>query len=122
MSTGASALLAAGLAIRREATGDDRYDDVLARLGASSWRRPSRPAPCSRLRPGAGAPVPGDYSKYYTGEAYWALARWHRAVPARAWVRRADRIGTYLATERDEAEDHWPPIPDHWAAYGSPRA
>jgi small neutral amino acid transporter SnatA (MarC family) len=27
-------------------------------------------------------------------------------------------VGAYLATERDEVEDHWPPIPDHWAAYG----
>ena len=23
-----------------------------------------------------------------------------------------------MATRRDDVEDHWPPIPDHWAAYG----
>ena len=67
---------------------------------------------------GTGEPVPGEYSKYYTGEAYWALARLDRAFPGEGWGRVADRIGTYLATRRDEAEDHWPPIPDHWAAYG----
>ena len=60
----------------------------------------------------------GEYSKYYTGEAYWALARLHRAFPGEGWGEAADRIGAYLATSRDEVEDHWPPIPDHWAAYG----
>ena len=33
ISTGASALLVAALTIRRDATGERRYDDVLARLG-----------------------------------------------------------------------------------------
>jgi small neutral amino acid transporter SnatA (MarC family) len=64
------------------------------------------------------APVPGQYSKYYTGEAYWALARLHRTFPDEGWGEAADRIGAYLATSRDKAEDHWPPIDDHWAAYG----
>ena len=39
--------------------------------------------------------------------------------PDQGWGEAADRIGAYLATRRDEAEDHWPPIPDHWAAYGA---
>ena len=62
--------------------------------------------------------MPGEYSKYYTGEAYWALALLHRLFPDEGWGEAADRIGAYLATSRDEVEDHWPPIPDHWAAYG----
>src|SRR5215204_4028210 len=33
IATGATALLAAGLTVRREATKDNRYDDVLGRLG-----------------------------------------------------------------------------------------
>ncbi len=60
----------------------------------------------------------GGYSKYYTGEAYWALARLHRLFPDEGFGEVADRIGNYLATERDDVEDYWPPIPDHWAAYG----
>ena len=48
--------------------------------------------------PARGAPVPGEYSKYYTGEAYWALARLHRAFPGEGWGEAADRIGAYLAT------------------------
>ena len=64
------------------------------------------------------APVAGEYSKYYTGEAYWALARLHLAFPDQGWGETADRIGAYLAGSRDEREGYWPPIPDHWAAYG----
>jgi small neutral amino acid transporter SnatA (MarC family) len=120
VATGASALLAAGLEIRREATGDERYDDVLTRLGRFlvAQTEPSG-AVLASYDTGTGAAVPGEYSKYYTGEAYWALARLDRAFPGERWGRVADRIGTYLATRRDDAEDHWPPIPDHWAAYGT---
>jgi small neutral amino acid transporter SnatA (MarC family) len=72
----------------------------------------------ARYDVGTGRPVPGDFSKYYTGETYWALARMHRLFPDGPWGEAADRIGAYLATRRDDVEDHWPPVPDHWAAYG----
>jgi small neutral amino acid transporter SnatA (MarC family) len=119
VATGATALLVAGLAIRREATGDGRFDDVLRRLGRFlvAQTEPSG-AVLASYDSARGAPVPGEYSKYYTGEAYWALARLHRGMPGEGWGEAADRIGGYLATARDEVEDHWPPIPDHWAAYG----
>jgi len=119
VDTGASALLAAGLTIRRQATRDTRYDRVMRRLGRFllAQTEPSGAVLASydtvRRRP-----VPGEYSKYFTGEAYWALARLHRAFPAEGWGDAADRIGAYLAGSRDEVEGHWPPIPDHWAAYG----
>jgi small neutral amino acid transporter SnatA (MarC family) len=120
VNTGASSLLAAGLTIRREATGDTRYDELLRRLGRFLLAQiePSG-AVLANYDLTSGAPEPGVYSKYYTGEAYWALARLHRAFPAEGWGEAADRVGAYLATSRDEAEDHWPPIPDHWAAYGA---
>jgi small neutral amino acid transporter SnatA (MarC family) len=119
VTTGATALLVAGLVIRRDATGDARYDDVLRRLGRFllAQTEPTG-AVLASYDTARGAPVPGEYSKYYTGEAYWALARLHRAFPGEGWGEAADRIGAYLATSRDEVEDHWPPIPDHWAAYG----
>ena len=119
VTTGATALLVAGLTIRREATGDTRYDDVLRRLGrfVLAQAEPSG-AVLASYDPVTEAPVAGEYSKYYTGEAYWALARLHRAFPGERWGDAADTIGAYLATSRDEVEDHWPPIPDHWAAYG----
>lgn len=119
VTTGATALLAAGLVIRRDATGDTRYDDVLGRLGrfVLAQTEPSG-AVLASYDSAREAPVAGEYSKYYTGEAYWALARLHLAFAGDGWGRAAARIGAYLATSRDDAEDHWPPIPDHWAAYG----
>ena len=119
VNTGATALLIAGLTIRREATGDRRYDEVLHRLGrfVLAQTEPSG-AVLASYDLTRRAPVAGEYSKYYTGESYWALARLHRTLPGEAWGAAADRIGAYLATSRDEAEGHWPPIPDHWAAYG----
>jgi small neutral amino acid transporter SnatA (MarC family) len=119
VTTGATALLAAGLVIRREATGDARHDDTLHQLGRFllAQTEPSG-AVLASYDPVRGAPVAGEYSKYYTGEAYWALTRLHRSFPGEGWGAAADRIGAYLSTSRDEVEGHWPPIPDHWAAYG----
>ena len=118
-ATGSTALLAAGLAIRRDATGDPRYDGVLRRLGRFlvAQTEPSG-AVLAEYDAARDAPVQGGYSKYYTGEAYWALALLHLTFPGEGWDEAADRIGAYLAASRDEVEDHWPPIPDHWAAYG----
>jgi small neutral amino acid transporter SnatA (MarC family) len=119
IATGTTALLVAGLVIRRDATGDTRYDEVLGRLGRFllAQTEPSG-AVLAEYDSVSGKPVAGEYSKYFTGEAYWALARLHRAFPGESWGEAADRIGAYLATSRDDVEDYWPPIPDHWAAYG----
>jgi small neutral amino acid transporter SnatA (MarC family) len=119
VSTGASALFAAGLALRREATGDARYDGLMRRLGRFivAQTEPTG-AVLAYYDTDAEGPVIGEYSKYYTGEAYWALALLHQEFPEEGWDEAADRIGAYLATSRDEVEDHWPAIPDHWAAYG----
>jgi small neutral amino acid transporter SnatA (MarC family) len=118
-ATGATALLVAGLGVRREATGDTRYDGVMRRLGRfiRAQVQPSG-AVLASYDAARGAPVPGEYSKYYTGEAYWALARLHRAFPDEGWGEVADRVGAYLATARDETEGYWPALADHWAGYG----
>jgi len=119
VSSGATALLVAGLAERRVDTGDGRHDELLRQLGRFlvAQTEPSG-AVLAFYDAGAGRPVPGVYSKYYTGETYWALARLHRLFPGEPWGDTATRIGAYLATRRDVDEDLWPPIPDHWAAYG----
>jgi small neutral amino acid transporter SnatA (MarC family) len=118
-ATGATALLVAGLVERRDATGDDRHDDLMTRLGRflAAQVEPSG-AVLANYDDRSGAPEPNVYSAYFTGEAYWALARLHRLAPGDGWGDLADRIGAYLATRRDDAEDRWPPVPDHWAAYG----
>jgi small neutral amino acid transporter SnatA (MarC family) len=117
--TGGTALLVAGLDIRREATGDRRYDALLRRLGRFlvAQTEPSG-AVLASYDPIRDRPVPGEYSKYYTGEAYWALARLHLTFPGEGWGEAADRIGAYLATKRDDVEGNRWPIEDHWAAYG----
>lgn len=118
-SVGANALLIAGLAERRLLTGDDRYDDLLDGLGAmlAAQTEPGG-AVLARFDFRTGAPVPGEYSIYYTGEAYWALARLHNYDPSAGWDTLADQVGHYVATDRDQAEDIWPPLADHWAGYG----
>jgi small neutral amino acid transporter SnatA (MarC family) len=119
VATGATALFLAGLTLRREVTGERRYDDVMRRLGRFLVNQiEPTGAVAADYDPVREAPVPNDHSIYYTGEAYWALTRLHRLFPAEGWGEAADRIGAYLATSRDDAEDHWPPVQDHWAAYG----
>ena len=116
---GATALLTSGLVERRLATGDERHDALLRRLGNFlAGQVEASGAVLAYFDTDEGRPTPGLYSKYYTGEAYWALARLHRLFPDGGFGEAADRVGRYLATRRDDVEDLFPPIPDHWAAYG----
>ena len=118
-TTGTTALLVAGLDYRRAATGDTRYDDVMRKLGRFlvGQVEPSG-AVLAFYDTGADRPLPNEYSKYYTGETYWALARLAKTFPDEDFGSVAARVGTYLATARDDKEGYWPPIADHWAEYG----
>jgi small neutral amino acid transporter SnatA (MarC family) len=118
-SAGATALLTAGLVERRLDTGDTSHDALLRQLGGFLAAQTERSGAVLAVYDLIDdAPVAGFYSKYYTGETYWALARLHRVFPSGEWGSVADRIGAYLAVDRDRVEDIWPPVPDHWAAYG----
>ncbi len=116
---GGAALLAAGLAERRLLTGDTTDDELLRGLGrfmvSQTLADGAVVAQYDAVNMAAEA---ASRSKYYTGEAYWALARLHLLFPDDGFGAIADRIGNYLASQRDDVEDHWPPIPDHWVAYG----
>ncbi len=116
---GATALMAAALAARRDATGDDRYDDELRALGRfMRGQIQSGGRTLSSYDLAAGAPTPGETSRYATGEAGWALARLHTLFPGEGWDAPARVIADYLATDRDEAEGlDFRPWPDQWAAY-----
>jgi hypothetical protein len=116
---GASALMAAALEARRDATGDRRYDDELRGLGRFMV---GLVGPTGRMLAtydlAAGAPRSGETSRYATGEAGWAIARLHTAFPDEGWDQPALAVADYLATERDAAEDlDFQPWPDQWAAY-----
>lgn len=117
--TGGSALLTAGLAVRKAATGDDRYDAELTDLGTflASMVEPSG-AVLANWDPTTDAAVPGRYSTFYTGEALWALSMLATIDPDGGWDEPAQRIAHYAATERADAEDLFPSLSDHWAAYG----
>ncbi len=63
-----------------------------------------------------GRPQP-TRSRFYTGEAAWALQRLARVLPDRGFEEPADRTLRYLVQDRDRMERWFPPIADHWAAY-----
>jgi hypothetical protein len=116
---GASALMAAALAQRRDATGDDRYDDDLRALGrflVGQMTAGGQMLNSFDLR--TAQSIPGQTSRYSTGEAAWALAQLHNLFPDEGWDVPARRVLDYLATARDEAEGlDFPPWADQWAAY-----
>jgi hypothetical protein len=117
--TGATGLLTAALVLRRERTHDDRYDDVMQRFGAfmtaMTTDRGQVYGYYDRTRE---TPVAESWSRYFTGEIFWALAMLHRVFPDAGYDEPATRIAHYIATERRQAEGYQPDLPDHWAAYG----
>ncbi len=117
--SGATALLTAALVLRRERTGDERYDDVLHDLGAFLTAMVNeRGQVYGQYDRAAGAVVPDSWSKYFTGEVFWALTLLHRAFPDGGYGDPAERVAHYIATERRDVENLQPDLPDHWAAYG----
>ena len=118
-SSGASALLLAGLAERRADTGDPRHDDDMRALATFLVAMTDEDgAVHASWDPATGTPVPDQWSPFYTGETFWALALAERELPDEGYGEVAARIGSYIATDRDDAEGYWPDVPDHWAAYG----
>jgi hypothetical protein len=117
---GAAALMAVGLAERRLVTGDEQYDELMRGLGRFML---------TVQRDDGGFNVIWDLqkdlpdttqtSRYYPGEALWALALLQQAFPGEGWDIAARRALRYLVTERDAREDvSYPPLADQWLAYG----
>jgi hypothetical protein len=116
--TGAVALWLAGLAMRHQATNDTRYDDLMRSLGRFLVGQISpRGAVAAYWDASSQSPDASTSSPFYTGETSWALALLHEVFPNEGWDRSVRQILHYLSTERDDAEDAFPPIPDHWAAH-----
>lgn len=115
---GATALAVAALAERRLATGERTHDELLRGLGRflSGLQRADGGWPLG-WDLAADRPQPGT-SRYYPGEATWALARLAAAFPGEGWDGAARLGAGYVALHRDEAEDvTFPPLNDHWGAY-----
>jgi len=119
-SVGGAALLTAALAERRLQTGDDEHDEVLRGLGhfLVSMQRDDGGFVVS-VNPSTGVRDLEGTSRYYPGEALWALARLELLWPDEPWDEAAVDAAVFIATMRDEVEDVIaPPLNDHWAAYG----
>jgi hypothetical protein len=116
---GGAALMLAALAERRELTEETDYDETMRALG--------RFVVASQRADGgfyigydtaANGFVREGTSRYYPGEAAWALARLENALPGGPWRDAATRAGEFIATRRDDVENvSFPPLNDHWGAY-----
>lgn len=117
---GASALMLVSLAERRLATGDPVHDGLMRELGRFlvAMQRPDGGFHVAWVV-GEGEPDRIGTSKYYPGEALWALALLHEAFPAEGWDRPAWLALDFVTMRRDEVEHvDFPPLADQWAAYG----
>jgi hypothetical protein len=117
--TGGTGLLVAGLIEHRRATDDQGHDAVLLRLGRFlEGTVTDEGAVVATWDLDDDEPVAGSRSPFFTGEIFWALARLHADFPDEGFDEPARRISHYVATERDDAERRFPPVSDHWGAYG----
>jgi len=116
---GATALMTAGLAERRVATGDRSHDELMRGLGRFMVAVQRADGGFYNGWDTSGdRPLPGT-SKYYPGEAFWALTLLDKAFPGEGWGEAAHRAAAWLVTNRDEELDvKFPPLPDQWTAYG----
>lgn len=114
---GANSLLLAGLAIRRDATGDPVHDDVMRGLGRFLVSQQlGDGSVLAYWRPSTQEPV-GVYGTFATGEAAWALALIDHLFPDEGFGAAAAATLDYMATDRDRVEGRLTRLPDHWAAY-----
>jgi small neutral amino acid transporter SnatA (MarC family) len=117
---GATALMTIALAERRLMTGDPQHDATLRELGRFmlALQRPDGGFSVAWEFPRNG-PNPTGTSVYYPGEALWALAMLHEAFPSDEFDAGAWQAVDFITLRRDEVEGvKFPPLNDHWAAYG----
>jgi hypothetical protein len=117
---GASALMVVSLAERRLATADAQYDGLMREVGRY-LRALQRDDGGFHVAWQIDADVPDTVgtSRYYPGEALWALALLHEAFPGEGWDSHARDALNFITTRRDDVEDvDFPPLADQWTAYG----
>lgn len=118
---GGTALMLNALAERRLATGGDpAYDEVMAELGRFLvWMQRDDGGFHIAFDVGPREPDLVGTSRYFPGEALWALALLHEALPDPTWEQAARRAARFISTMRDDVEGvEYPPLNDHWASYG----
>lgn len=116
---GATSLMVNALIERRNLTGETDHDQLLGDLGSFlQGQLEPRGSVLLKFDWEADAPVPDTYGPFATGEAFWAFGRLHRAFPDQGWDTSALAVADYLATDRNEHENIWPPPSAHWGMYG----
>jgi len=118
-SIGTAGFVVVALAQRRAVTGDPGFDELMRGLGRfiDTQQEPvgSIRAYWSRI---TGQPSPGEYGKFATGEAVWALVELDNTFPGEGWWSAAATTLHYLADgSRLVTEGYSTRLPDHWAAY-----
>ena len=117
-STGGSALLAAALVFRRDATGSTDRDPLIEALASfMAGQVLDNGSVSARYDLDEDRPVPDEFSPFFTGEAMWALSMAGDRLDRPEWRAAAFRTLDYVALERDDAEREFPPNDDHWAGY-----
>ena len=117
--TGASALLTSAVVLRRQRTGDERYDDVLHDLGAFLAAMVNERGQVYGQFDRATGGRAGELEQVLHRRGVRALTLLHRAFPDAGYGEPAARIAHYIATERrDAGKSRQPDLADHWAAYG----
>lgn len=119
LKLGSTALMTVGLAERRLATADESYDGLMRELGSfmTDLQREDGGFFIGRGRDRS-LDTTGT-SRYYPGEAFFALTLLDKAFPGEGWDAPARLAADFLTTKRDEVENvKFPPLADQWTAYG----
>lgn len=117
LGSGTVGLLVAALDERRAATGRTDRDDLLIAFGHTLAGTVNPDGSVSATIHVTDGPD-DSRSPFFTGEVMWALARLHITFPTEGFDEPARRIRRYLVEDRDRTESPWPPVSDHWGAYG----
>ena len=114
---GPNGLFLAALSLRRESTGDGRYDELMRSVGrfvlVGRQSDGSMYAYWDRHRQ---QPIP-LYAAFATGQAAWALLLLDHHFPGEGWAEAALPTLSWIAGDRDRVEGRIARLPDHWAAY-----
>ncbi len=116
--TGATALLVAALGQRRRATGDTSRDADMDAYGRTLLGTVTDRGAVEAVIDAADRSAAGTRSPFAIGQVMYALSVLEPLFPGRGYRAAAQRILGYLATERDDAEEQFPMLSDHWASYG----
>ncbi|RMH76429.1 MAG: hypothetical protein D6683_09995, partial [Actinomyces sp.] len=115
--TGTAALALAGLIWRRDATGSTDRDPLIVGLADFVAGQVFERGAVSVAHDLTAGRRVDAVSKFFTGEAMWALALADQRLPGHGWGEVALRIADHVALHRDDEEPEFPPNDDHWSAY-----